>query len=164
MQIFHITFKIFKIKNIKYDNDNVGDIRLISDIMSNPIAEINSRMLQLFEIIQQHSATKKVNINGIIEYIQKHYKEDIYLELLADMFNTSSSYLSRLIKQETSVTFSQYLNNLRIEDAKHQLINTNNTITDIYTGLGFTNRSTFVRVFKSIVGLTPSEFRKSVSP
>ena len=163
MQIFHITFKIFKIKNIKYDNDNIGDIRLISDILSNPIAEINSRMLQLFETIQQHSATKKVNINGIIEYIQKHYKEDIYLELMADMFNTSSSYLSRLIKQETSVTFSQYLNNLRIEDAKHQLINTNNTITDIYTGLGFTNRSTFVRVFKSIVGLTPSEFRKSAS-
>lgn len=160
IQILNIIFKVMRIKNIEYDTEHVGDLNLLNEIISHSPAEIHKIIVSLLDILKKSNNNKKIDIDNILKYIQQHYKEDIYLDYIAEQFNTSSSYLSRLIKKETSQTFIEYMNSLRTEEAKKLLKNTDKTITEIYESIGFTNRSTFIRVFKTIVGSTPSDYRK----
>ncbi len=162
IQILNIIFKVMRIKNIEYDTEHVGDLNLLNDIISHSPLEIHKIIVSLFDILKKSNNNKKIDIDNILKYIQQHYKEDIYLDYIAEHFDTSSSYLSRLIKKETSQTFIEYINSLRIEEAKKLLKNTEKSITEIYESIGFTNRSTFIRVFKTIVGSTPSDYRKMV--
>ena len=157
---FSLIFKVMKLKNIDYDTERKGDSILIEDILRGSKNEIWNSINTLLDILKKQSESKKIDINSIISYIQQNYNKDIYQEQLAEKFGTSASYLSRLIKKETSVSFSEYVNILRINEAKTLLETTDMTIKDVYETVGFNNRNTFIRTFKSIIGTTPSEFKK----
>lgn len=92
-------------------------------------------------------------------YIDEHYREDIHLEYLAEKFNTSANYMSRLIKKELGVSFQQYLQELRIRKAKEMLRETDLYVQDIWPAVGFTNRNSFIRTFKNLEGISPIEYR-----
>ena len=102
---------------------------------------------------------RKINCDAIRDYIETNYHEDIYLEKLADEYHVSLSYLSRIFKEHYGITFQQYLANTRIGHAKNLLITTNMTINDISEAAGFNSRNTFIRMFKKLEGVTPTEFR-----
>lgn len=103
------------------------------------------------------------DISGLIEYIDKHYAEEIYLENMAEMLNTSAKYLSRLVKNQLGINFTQYVAKVRIEKAKELLVTTNKNINEIMALTGFTMRNTFIRTFRKFEGVTPSEYRKFIS-
>lgn len=159
VSIFNIIFKVMRQKNIEYDENNIGDIGIISDIISHNNDEIHNIMITLLDKLHKYIKTNKVDIGAILEYIQKNYTQNESLESIAEHFGVSASYLSRLIKKTTLQTFTDYVNTLRIDEAKRLLAATNNSIADIYTQLGFNNRNTFIRLFKQLVGTTPSEYR-----
>ena len=103
----------------------------------------------------------KVDIGEVIAYISEHYNEDIYLDFLAEKFNTNAKYLSRRIKQYINIGFKDYLLKLRIDNAKRLLTETDMSIISIAESVGIPRRNTFIEVFKKIVGTTPSEYRAS---
>ena len=146
-------------RNIEYDNASLGDSILIGKIVTMPAVEIQKVLYEYLEILRKHNEHKKIDITTVISYIQDNFNKDIYLEGIAETFNTSTSYLSRLLKKETSSTFSEYLNILRVNKAKELLSTTQLSIKEIYEQVGFNNRNTFIRVFKNFVGVTPSEYR-----
>ena len=115
---FSLIFKVMKLKNIDYDTERKGGSILIEDILKGSKSEIWNSINTLLDILKKQSESKKIDINSIISYIQQNYNKDIYQEQLAEKFGTSASYLSRLIKKETSVSFSEYVNILRINEAK----------------------------------------------
>ena len=83
-------------------------------------------------------------------------------EKIAKELNLSTSYFSRLIKAELGTNFSDYLNGLRVEEAKSYLKNpdfNNYTLAAIGLEAGFNSRSAFNSSFKKITGLTPSKFK-----
>ena len=80
---------------------------------------------------------------------------------MAHLLHLSSSYFSSLFKKETGVNFSTYLSQVRIEESKKLLKNTNYTIMQIAMEVGFEDQSYFTKVFKNNTGLTPKEFRRS---
>lgn len=99
-------------------------------------------------------------ISTVADYIQASYMEEhLSLESVASRFNMNPSYLGQLMKRELGKTFLQYVTEARIERAKQLLAQTARTVQDISGEVGYSNRSTFIRVFKSAVGLTPSEYR-----
>lgn len=105
-------------------------------------------------------AGKASMIGTVADYIQASYMEEhLSLESVAMRFNMNPSYLGQLMKRELGKTFLQYVTEARIERAKQLLAQTTHTIQDISGEVGYSNRSTFIRVFKSAVGLTPSEYR-----
>ncbi len=161
-QYFNLIFKVLKLKNIEYDSNQDGDDALINSILKCSKEEIWNNIYTLLDILKNQNETNKINVNNIIEYIQENYNKDIYQEQVADIFHTSPSYISRLIKKETSVTFSKYINILRINKSKELLKNDKLTIKDVYEAVGFNNRTTFIRTFKSIVGSTPSEYKNNL--
>lgn len=160
-QYLNLIFRVMRLKNIDYDIEKRGDSALIDSVLSTTTQDIWSSINTLMNTIKQQNNAKKVDINNVIQHIQDNYNTELYLEDMAKQFNTSASYLSRLIKKETSVSFSEYINLLRINKAKELLNTTDMTIKEIYEAVGFNNRNTFIRIFKSSVGTTPSDFKKN---
>lgn len=100
------------------------------------------------------------NIEQLLEYITHYYREDLYLERIADQFSMNPKYLSRLFKEKTGINMTEYINMVRITKAKELLTDTDLNIIHIGEEVGFENRTTFFRVFKKMEGVSPNEYRK----
>lgn len=100
-------------------------------------------------------------IDNIKTYIHKNFTKDLTLEKISSLFYLNPSYLSFLFKEKTGQNFTDYINQLRIEQAKTLLKSTDDKIYKIAKLLGYVNPKYFFRVFKKMTGLTPEEFRKS---
>lgn len=98
----------------------------------------------------------------VIAYIKANFHTDLKLEILGDMFNCNSAYLGKKFKKYTGVQFNTYLDNLRIEEAKNKLENTDLKIYQISKIVGYANTDYFFMKFKKSTGLTPKEFKKKV--
>ena len=93
-------------------------------------------------------------------YIRRHYNEDISLSRLAAIVHISPVYLSRLFKKSEGINFLDYLNQYRIEVAKKMLVDVCLQINQVSELSGFKNTKYFSKVFKKIIGITPSEYRR----
>ncbi len=98
----------------------------------------------------------------IIKYLNENFEKDISLQYLAEYFNMNASYISYLIKKETGLTYSKYLNNLRIQKAKDLLKNSELSILEISETVGFHDYFYFIKKFKKITGVTPGYFKKNM--
>ncbi|MRN53778.1 helix-turn-helix domain-containing protein [Paenibacillus monticola] len=107
------------------------------------------------------SETKDPVLAYVLDYLDKHYGENINLNLVADKLNLSPGYLSTFFKEKQGINFSDYLNNLRIGHAKELLMNLDLRIQEIALQVGYLNVNSFIRMFKRASGLTPGEYRKS---
>jgi len=139
----------------RYVDINIGFERMDIDYMAEYIRLLVREAAEYTQIV-----ATRIDLDGIIEYIEKNYSEDIYLENIAEKYNTTSKYLSKLLKQHLGVGFGAYLSGLRIDKAKRMLSETDMRINDIYSECGFYSRNTFIRTFKNLVGVLPSDYRK----
>ena len=101
-------------------------------------------------------------VKDISDYIDNHYKEDLALQDVASVLGYSDVYFCRIFKQNFGKNFITYLNNYRIDRAKELLADPEINIKDISTEAGYRDANYFTRVFKRIVGTTPSEYRSNV--
>ena len=122
---------------------------------------LNEEGERLNEIIARTRADiDKQPIREMKRVIANRYKEDLSLENLAECLGMSSSYVSRLIKKELGVNFTQYLNNVRIDKAKQLLEETGQSLAEIAEQVGYSDEKYFMRVFKRETGLTAKEYRR----
>ncbi|WP_053374563.1 AraC family transcriptional regulator [Paenibacillus sp. FJAT-27812] len=120
-----------------------------------------ARYLQKHEPAPLHHATPMhAKISEVIRYINAHFAEPLRLGVLADQFFISSYYLSRMFKEMTGFTFSDYVILTRIKEAQRLLRETEISITDIAAAVGFDNFSHFGKTFKKIIRVSPREYRK----
>jgi AraC-like DNA-binding protein len=99
-------------------------------------------------------------IEKMLAYIEEHYAEsDFSLDRLADNFELSPTYISKLFKEHTEKNFIDYLIEIRINASKELLADKNRKINDIAEGVGYTNTRSFLRAFKKYTGMTPTEYR-----
>lgn len=97
--------------------------------------------------------------------VNEHYGEsDITLSSIADELYISKSQLSRIFKSTTGVSFSDYLRNVRIKHVCKLLKKCGMNVDDIAKECGFRDRNTFYKLFDSIVGMTPKQYRESFDP
>ncbi|NMA83946.1 MAG: AraC family transcriptional regulator [Epulopiscium sp.] len=100
-------------------------------------------------------------ISEIVRYINNHYTERLTLEGVADQFYISPYYLSRAFKEATGFTFIEYVNSVRIKEAKKLLEQSNLKVKKIAGEVGFGSITHFGRVFKEVTGHTPLYYRKA---
>jgi AraC-like DNA-binding protein/ligand-binding sensor protein len=98
------------------------------------------------------------------EYIEQFYYTDIKLSQISNLFFVNSQYLSRLFSKKMGITFVEYINIIRIKEAKILLKETDSKIIEIAYKVGFNNVTYFNLIFKRITGQTPFEFRKGSLP
>ncbi|HJA91781.1 MAG TPA: AraC family transcriptional regulator [Candidatus Eisenbergiella merdipullorum] len=115
----------------------------------------------MLESIAAYPDVRHANIiHRCIQHIGAGYQERLTLEDAARMVCLSSDYLSRIFREETGVSFHQYLNNVRITKAKELIRTTNLRLTDISQMVGYDDQSYFTKVFKRTAGIAPGEYMK----
>ena len=104
---------------------------------------------------------RKLNrLSTITDYIRENYTKELSLEMVADRFGYSPSYLSRMFRKYAQTNYKTYLQNVRIEYGFQELANTDHTIGEIALNNGFPNQKAFTREFKKKYGILPSEYRR----
>ena len=109
--------------------------------------------------IFQSSERSSRLVKNAVEYINRHFSEEITLAGVAEEFHVNVSYLSMLFRQVTGMTFKEHLNRVRIEEAERLLANTDYAIIEIAIACGYRDQSYFTKVFKKYTGLTPRQYR-----
>ena len=99
-------------------------------------------------------------IMKVKNYIDEHYKDEISLELLADLVGMTCTSFSRYFKQRTSKTISEYIIDIRLGHAARMLIDTADSISESCWRTGFNTLSNFTRLFRKRKGCSPTEFRE----
>ncbi|WP_152401612.1 response regulator [Paenibacillus cellulositrophicus] len=94
-------------------------------------------------------------------WIAEHYSEHAELNTLAAMVYLTPSYLSKLFKQETGLTLTEYITHVRLKNAKRLLrTETNMKVHQIGAEVGYADPAYFNKLFKKVVGVTPNEYKK----
>jgi AraC-like DNA-binding protein/ligand-binding sensor protein len=112
--------------------------------------------------VQQRNAEPPA-VQKARQFITEHQTEDLSLGMVAKAVNTSSYYFCKLFKKATGLTFTEYLSRVRIERAKNLLLNPNARVSEVAFDTGFQSLTHFNRVFRRIVGESPTEYRRRIS-
>lgn len=100
----------------------------------------------------------------IINYIKDNLSDpEMCVATIADKFNMSRNYLSKLFKEQQNINLHDFINEIRVQKAKSLLANTTMSLGEICDSTGFGSYRTFIRVFKQIEGVTALEYKKLVS-
>ena len=117
------------------------------------------RKTEVNEDLIRHN--KNLNkLSAITSYMKENYKKELSLESLAKTFGYSPTYLSRMFQKYAKTNYKTCLDNIRLEHAAKDLMNTEITIGEIAFNNGFANSKAFAKVFQAKYGMLPSEFRK----
>jgi AraC-like DNA-binding protein len=109
-------------------------------------------------VVQQENSEPPV-IRRAKEFINEHQTEDLTLGQVAKAVNTSTFYFCKMFKKATGINFTDYLSRVRIEKSKNLLLNPNLRVSEIAFEVGFQSLTHFNRVFKKILGQSPTEYR-----
>jgi two-component system response regulator YesN len=113
-------------------------------------------------IYKSRNVEKITLISEAINYMEEHYGERITLNDVARSVNRSPYYFSHLIKNETGLTYNDWLIKVRMKKAKEMLHNRELSIARIAAQLNYNDQSYFDKVFKRYEGISPSQYRKKV--
>ena len=122
----------------------------LKEIMKSFIFLVNNREAEMYSVSNRKA----------MAYARKHYNKQISIERISGEVNVSPSYFCRRFLAETGKTWTKYLNEIRIENSKSLLYETNYSLLQIAEEVGFEDQSYFSRVFKKITGITARDYRK----
>lgn len=95
------------------------------------------------------------------EFIHDHLDEPLSLESVAKAVHCNSFYLCKLFKKVTGLSFTEYINQMRLRKAKELLVNQELRISEVAMDAGFQSITHFNRVFRKVVGCSPTEYRRN---
>lgn len=127
-------------------------------IFAEHLSMVSNRIL-----VQEQNAESPV-IARAKQFIAEHQTEELSLDQVAKSVHTSKFYFCKLFKKSTGVNFTDYLSRVRTERAKNLLLNPNLRVSEIAYEVGFQSLTHFNRVFKRILGQSPTEYRSQLTP
>ncbi|MCA0755837.1 response regulator [Paenibacillus sp. N4] len=151
-------------KNTPRINSNLNEVQLkagiaeirgfdhLNDWVSNLLRNVNDR-----KYLQINAKHKQV-VDLMVDYIHKHYGDELTLERLANEIYLTKNYLNQIFKKAMGDTFNQYLTKVRMEKAKAMLLDGKYLIYEVSERVGYKNIPYFSTLFKKYTGMNPSEF------
>ncbi len=113
-----------------------------------------------YNFVEKSSVGSNDIIYQTVAYAAEHFMENITLPKMAHDLGYSPYAISRVFSGTFHTNFNQYINSLRLEYARQQILYTDQSITDICFLVGFNSQRTFNRTFQEQYGMTPREYRK----
>lgn len=102
---------------------------------------------------------KRISTEKVFFWLQSNAKKGISASDAAKALNYNADYLNQIVKSETGMTLTRYLNTLRIAEAKNLLLSSDMSIAQIALEVGFSDEKYFMKVFKSCENLSPTRYR-----
>jgi AraC-like DNA-binding protein/ligand-binding sensor protein len=130
-----------------------GSVVQLLSIFAEHLSIVSNQVL-----VQRHNAEPPM-ITKAKAFIEQHHADDLSLGEVAKASNTSTFYFCKMFKKATGINFTDYLSRVRIEKAKNLLLNPNLRISEIAFEVGFQSLTHFNRVFKTVIGESPTEYR-----
>jgi YesN/AraC family two-component response regulator len=90
----------------------------------------------------------------------KQHMKNISIRMLCEEFHFQEDYFNRLLKNRTGMTYTEYLQHLRLQKAEELLLHTRLTIDAIAAEVGYKNKGYFYKIFTERHRMTPAQFRK----
>ncbi|THF73682.1 response regulator [Cohnella fermenti] len=118
------------------------------------------RMRKLFE--EHPGQLRPDTIRQIQQFIARHSREDVSLELIGQTFGSSPFYISKLFKEQLGVNYIDFLTEVRIENAKKLMGDPDRSLKEITYEVGYHDPNYFSKVFKKLAGVSPTEFRRTL--
>jgi AraC-like DNA-binding protein/ligand-binding sensor protein len=140
------------------------DTRVLPSKQHEPVVKLLTIFAQHLSMVSNQLIVKQENseppmIARAKTYINENQSEDLSLGMVAKAVNASSYYFCKMFKKATGINFTDYLSRIRIEKAKNLLLNPNLRVSEIAYEVGFQSLTHFNRVFKRILGQSPTEYR-----
>ena len=133
------------------------------DALTESMKKAFEYIYKIYEQEYQNESSKNL-FSDISNYIQDNISNpNLSVASIADHFNISQAYLLRVFKHETGSGVLDYIHQCRIDIAKDLLKNTSHTVKEIAVEVGYTNALTFMRAFKRLEGITPTNYRDMIS-
>ncbi|MFS8580926.1 MAG: AraC family transcriptional regulator [Novibacillus thermophilus] len=121
-------------------------------------------VLARFQEAPQHTDTNTLRAERIKHYIETLYYEPLTAKDISSRLGISTRYVNNIFKEQYHMTPMQYLAEVRIQTAKKLLAETDKDIATICFEVGYENLSTFYRVFKKTVNMSPNRYRQLYQP
>ncbi len=102
-------------------------------------------------------------IRIVKQFVAEHYAESLTLEQASGLAGLSPAYFGTVFKKNTGFTFLEYVSRVRMDQARRLLKETNRTVADICTSVGYSDVRYFTKSFTKYSGLKPNEYRKLYS-
>lgn len=162
--LLRVAFKTnINISDNQYLNGNIVNLTLsIKTIYSAKeiLGEITDYICS--EINALHPDNDSLYLKKILSYIDDNYTRNLSMDDVSDATSLSTSYIYKIMKRNTDMTFVEYLTNKKINQAC-KLLSTDMKIKDIAKEIGFSNAKYFISVFKKRTGVTPTIYKSTIS-
>lgn len=140
--------------------DGLQQYTLFLNILNRLAADTEAKRIAGPGYVRDDNALENKDVAIVKDYIQEHYQKEIYIKTLADLIGVEQEWLSASFKSRTGNSVVDYINQVRLGQVIHRLIDTNEPIAQIASECGFTNLANFNRHFKRSKGITPVAFRR----
>lgn len=100
-------------------------------------------------------------IQDALDFIGKNYAKDLNMAMVSNHISMNYSCFSQLFKEYTGMSFVNYMKEIRISKAKELLATTSKKVAEIGYAVGYENEKHFMKVFKGVTGISPTEYRKN---
>ena len=165
---FQRAAKEAKALGVDINNEPAREAYFNTPVLSQKKLESASSLLAIFgdhlsmksnQLAVQSANAEPPVITKAKQFIQEHHAEMLSLGAVAKVVHTSVFYFCKLFRKVTGINFTEYVSRVRIEKAKNLLLNPNLRISEIAYEVGFQSLTHFNRVFKKLIGQSPTEYR-----
>ena len=137
--------------------DEIDNINTLEDAQK----YLNSYIGMIKENLEKDTSGYSSLVKDALKFIKQNFARDISLEAASEYINANPSYLSRLLKKETGRSFVEIVTQMRIDTAKYLLLQPGSRIMEVCAHVGYSNYAYFYQVFKKVVGITPTDYKKN---
>lgn len=143
--------------NHRVETDEIASLEFVDDY--------KDYVLSIFRgAINEYASMKSIKCSSIVikaaDFIRQNYDRNLTIEMLAEHVGKTPNYFSHLFKKEFGVSFSEYVNQIRVNKAKELILHSNLLIYEVGEKVGYHDFVYFTQVFKRIAGCSPTELRR----
>lgn len=133
---------------------------IVSKTKSDLILNYEKILNTILDISDEKMDIDNLTVLKVIHYIRDNYSKDITLSEAANLVGVTPEYLSKLFYQNININFVVFLRNFRISIAKRMILSGKYRIQEVADQVGFKDPKYFNKVFKSVCGISPTEYKK----
>jgi len=168
---YFLYMKANELENRGYEKLDLDFSRFTGEIMAcETLDQVGARFGELFAAMTEIVRSKKFKRKNalaekIVRMLETRYTDPaLCQESVASELNVSRDYIGRIFKETYGRTFAEYMNEIRLNRAAHELTTTTKSIAEITKDIGWENKNYFYTMFKARFGMTTSEYRTKNSP